>query len=108
MSGVEINQFQGCTIDHCTFEGNTQCGLLAIETKIDVRECDFIRNRLTGLDFRTAKFTVTKAVALDNLGDGFAFRKESTGDIVGGGAGSNQQFGVGIFDKKTIIKAEDF
>ena len=108
LSGVEINQVPGCTIDHCIFEGNAQCGLLAIEAKIDVKESDFVRNRLTGLDFRTSKFTVTKSVALENLGGGFAFRKESTGEIVGGGAGSNQQFGLGVFDKKTVIKSEDF
>jgi hypothetical protein len=107
-SGMEINGLDDCLIDHCIFEANGQFGLVGIGAELTVNESDFVRNKMSGLEFRNTKFIVTKSIAVDNLGGGFAFRQESNGEINGGGAGTNQQFGIAVFDAKTTVKSEDF
>lgn len=94
MSGIELNTTTDVEIDHCIFEENGQCGLVGIESSINVNDSDFINNKYAGVDLRNSKFTITKSISCSNVYGGFALRNNSSGTLHDVGIGDNQQFGV--------------
>lgn len=94
MSGVELNNTTDVEIDHCIFEENGQCGLVAIESSANIADCDFLNNKYAGVDFRNSKFTISKSISCSNSYGGLAFRNNSTGSVNELGVGDNNQFGI--------------
>ncbi|OHT10764.1 hypothetical protein TRFO_19903 [Tritrichomonas foetus] len=94
LSGVEANNVIDFSVDHCIFDDNTQCGVVGIQSTVNINESDFTNNKYAGLDLRECQCTVTKSIACNNQSGGFAFRNNSTGNVEGGGLGENNQFGL--------------
>jgi hypothetical protein len=106
LSGLEVSEFKDVTIDHSIFEQNGQCGLVAVNSELSIVSSDFLSNKFAGLDVKNSKATVQTSVALDNAGGGFAIRGHSEAVFNGGGAGTNQQFGLHALDGATVSLKE--
>lgn len=108
LSGMEVNESRSISVDHCVFENNSQAGVAGVTSSdMKITECDFIKNRMPGLDLRECEHvTVTNSMAVGNTGGGFAFRNGTRVEIVGGGIGNNQQFGV-LGEQSTTVNISE-
>jgi uncharacterized protein YjbI with pentapeptide repeats len=106
LSGVEIDTCTGAAVDHCIFENNQQYGLVSIGSSVTVNESDFLGNKLAGVEARGGNPVITKSIALDNGAGGFVFRGGAEGEVTGGGAGTNEQFGIAADENSSVVVRE--
>ncbi|EAY11531.1 hypothetical protein TVAG_006060 [Trichomonas vaginalis G3] len=103
LSGLEINGVQtGFSIDQCNFTRCRQCGIVIIDSSVELSLCNAMSNRYSGFEVRSSKVSLKRCRADKNASGGICARGGSAMTVDTCSVMENGQVGASLENKSNI------